>query len=78
MERKTDLMRWVVHGENFVRAYHAVKRNNGAAGVDGAKAEDLPQFLPRHWERIKAELLRGDYRPQPVRGVQIPKLNGGI
>ena len=78
MERKTDLMRWVVHGENFVRAYHAVKRNNGAAGVDGAKAEDLPQFLPRHWERIKAELLRGDYRPQPVRGVQIPKPNGGI
>jgi group II intron reverse transcriptase/maturase len=72
------LMRWVVHGENFVRAYHAVKRNNGAAGVDGAKAEDLPQYLATHWERIKRELLSGDYRPQAIRGVNIPKPNGGI
>ena len=77
MARQFQLLRWVVHGENFVRAYHAVKRNNGAPGVDGAKAEDLPRYLPRHWERIKAELLSGNYRPQAVRGVQIPKANGG-
>ncbi len=78
MEKQFDnLMRWVVHGQNFVNAYHAVKRNNGAPGVDGAKAEDLPQYLPRHWERIKAELLQGDYRPQPIRGVKIPKSSGG-
>ena len=70
-------MRWVVHGQNFVNAYYSVKRNNGAPGVDGAKAEDLPQYLVHHWERLKGELLRGDYRPQPVRGVKIPKSSGG-
>ena len=78
MEKQFDnLMRWVVHGQNFVNAYHSVKRNNGALGVDGAKAEDLPQYLVHHWERLKGELLSGDYRPQPVRGVKIPKSSGG-
>ncbi len=75
-EKKTNLMRWVVSGANFVRAYHSVKRNGGAPGVDGAKAEDLPQFMTFHWEAIKTKLLSGDYCPQPIRGVKIPKANG--
>lgn len=79
MEKKaTNLMRWVVGGQSFVKAYHSVMRNKGAAGVDGAKAEDLPQYLMHHWERIKGELLLGTYRPQAIRGVKIPKSNGGI
>ena len=70
-------MRWIVHGQNFVNAIQAVMRNRGAAGVDGVKTEDLPRFLTQHWQRIKAELLAGEYRPQPVRPVDIPKANGG-
>lgn len=71
-------MRWVVGGQGFVSAYHSVLRNKGAAGVDGVKTEDLPRFLLHHWERIKTELLDGSYQPQLVRGVSIPKPNGGI
>ena len=70
-------LRWVVSGHNYVRAYQAVVRNKGAAGVDGVKTEDLSHYLPRNWERIKGELKAGTYRPQPVRGVSIPKPNGG-
>jgi len=70
-------MRWVVGGQHFVNAIQAVMRNRGAAGVDGVKTEDLPRFLTHHWQRIQAELLRGDYHPQAVRGVKIPKANGG-
>lgn len=78
MEKKANnLMQWVVGGQSFVNAYHAVMRNKGAAGVDGAKAEDLPQYLMQHWESIKRKLLLGAYRPQAVRGVKIPKANGG-
>jgi len=78
MEKKANnLMRWVVGGQSFVNAYHSVMRNKGAAGVDGAKAEDLPQYLMHHWESIKEKLLLGTYRPQAVRGVKIPKANGG-
>ena len=71
-------MRWVVGGQSFVNAYHWVLRNKGAAGVDGVKTEDLPRLLMHHWEQIKTELLEGSYRPQLVRGVSIPKSNGGV
>ncbi len=71
-------MRWVVGGQSFVNAYHSVLRNKGTAGVDGVKTEDLPRLLMHHWEQIKTELLEGSYLPQLVRGVSIPKSNGGL
>ena len=78
MEKKVNnLMRWVVGGHGFVKAYHSVMRNKGAPGVDGAKAVDLPKYLLHHWERVKEKLLLGTYHPQVVRGVKIPKPDGG-
>lgn len=70
-------MRWVVGGSSFVKAYAAVRRNGGAAGVDGLSVQELPRYLTFHWERIKQELLEGNYRPSLVRGIRIPKPNGG-
>jgi len=72
-----QLMRWVARGPNFIRAYHAVIRNGGAAGVDGVTTQALPQWMKTHWEGIQKRLLEGSYIPQAVRGVQIPKGNGG-
>ena len=77
-KRKDNLMRWVVGGHGFVRAYHSVLRNKGAAGVDGMQTEDLRRHLAFHWESIKTELLNGEYRPQLARGVKIPKPSGGV
>lgn len=70
-------MRWVTGGPGFVRAYHSVLRNKGAAGTDGLQTTDLPRYLNFHWENIKAQLLQGSYHPQVVRAVKIPKPNGG-
>jgi group II intron reverse transcriptase/maturase len=79
MEKRQDnLMRWVTGGHGFVRAYHSVLRNKGAAGVDGMQTADLRRHLTFHWESIKTELLNGEYRPQLVRGVKIPKPSGGV
>jgi group II intron reverse transcriptase/maturase len=77
IRKHDDLMRWVVGGQNFVNAYHSVLRNKGAAGVDGLETKDLPHYLMHHWEGIKADLQAGEYRPQVVRGITIPKANGG-
>jgi len=71
-------MRWVVGGQGFVNACQAVMRNKGSSGVDGAKAEDLPHYLMNNWEDIKARLLSGDYLPQAIRAVKIPKASGGF
>lgn len=71
------LMEAVVARENMARAYRRVMQNKGAAGVDGMGVEELKSYLHGHWEGIKRELLEGNYRPQAVRKVEIPKPGGG-
>jgi RNA-directed DNA polymerase len=66
----------VVERENMWSALRRVERNSGAAGVDNMTVEQLRAYLREHWLRIKAELLAGDYQPQPVRRVEIPKPGG--
>ncbi len=74
----TDLMEKVVERSNMLRALRRVESNKGAAGVDGMEIKSLRPYLKEHWPRIKEELLKGTYKPQPVRRVEIPKLDGGI
>lgn len=62
---------------NMVKAWKRVKANGGSAGVDGLTIEATLEKLRTDWPRIKEELLKGQYRPEPVRRVQIPKAGGG-
>ena len=63
--------------ENLKEALRRVKANAGAAGIDGMKVKELPEFLRENWSRIKEQLLSGTYKAQPVRRVEIPKSGGG-
>jgi RNA-directed DNA polymerase len=69
-------MEAVVERENVKKALARLKRNKGAAGVDGIGVDDLPAYLKEHWPTIRAQLLEGTYQPQPVRRVEIPKASG--
>jgi len=60
------------------RALQRVKRNHGAPGVDGISVESLTGYLKENWLSIKDELLKGTYKPSPVRRVEIPKPDGGV
>jgi RNA-directed DNA polymerase len=71
-------MEAVVERENLKKALAQVKRNKGAAGVDAMSVDDLPAYLEEHWLTIRAQLLEGTYKPQPVRRVEIPKASGGM
>ena len=71
-----DLMEAVVERENMLRAFRRVVGNKGAAGVDAMGVNELKPYLKIHWEHIREELLEGDYRPQPVRRIEIPKPGG--
>lgn len=66
----------VLERENLQRALKQVRRNQGAPGIDGMTVDDLPDYLRHHWPAVRAQLLSGTYRPQPVRRVEIPKLDG--
>src|SRR5918999_33924 len=63
---------------NMLRALRQVRRNKGAPGVDGMTVEELPDYLRKHWPEIRAAVLDGSYRPQPVLRKEIPKPGGGI
>ena len=71
------LMEEVCERENCKRALARVKANKGSAGVDGMTVQQLPAFLKQHWPAIREQLLSGTYEPQPVKGVEIPKPDGG-
>lgn len=73
----SDLMEQVVDRENMIRAWKRVRANKGSPGVDGMTLGDLTGYLREYWPRIREELLRGEYRPQPVKEVEIPKAGGG-
>lgn len=70
-------MERVLRVENLRAAYLAVKANGGAPGIDGMEVGEMKAHLQSHWESIEAKLLAGKYRPAAVRGVEIPKANGG-
>src|SRR5690349_2402724 len=72
-----DLMEAVSSAANLNRAYQRVKRNAGAPGVDGMTVAALRGWIGANRERLIASLRDGSYRPQPVRGVSIPKPGGG-
>ena len=63
--------------ENLRRAWKRVKANKGAAGVDGLDIDQTARHLVTTWLATRDQLLRGTYRPSPVRRVRIPKPDGG-
>lgn len=71
------LLMAVLTRENLRQAWKRVKANKGAAGVDGLEIDQAARHLVTAWPTIREHLLRGTYRPSPVRRVTIPKPDGG-
>jgi RNA-directed DNA polymerase len=78
LERASELMDAVCERGNLKLAYRRVIDNKGAAGVDGIGIAGFKDHLKQHWPTIKAKLLAGEFMPQPVRRVNIPKPQGGV
>ena len=71
------LMEAVCEARNLKQALRRVKANGGSPGVDRMKTEELAGWLIENWARVREELLRGRYQPQPVKRVEIEKPDGG-
>lgn len=79
METKEEgLLEGIISRENLNLAYKRVKDNGGSHGVDGMKVEELLSYLKQHGQTIRQSILIGEYKPQPVRRVEIPKPDGGV
>ncbi|WP_456024937.1 group II intron reverse transcriptase/maturase [Pseudomonas protegens] len=71
------LMGRVLAPANLRRAYQRVASNKGAPGADGMKVDQLAGYVKQYWPTLKTRLLAGEYHPQGVRAVDIPKPKGG-
>jgi RNA-directed DNA polymerase len=71
------LMARVLAPANLSRTYQRVVSNKVAPGADGMTVDQLADYVKQYWPILKARLLAGEYHPQGVRAVDIPKPKGG-
>ena len=70
------MMEEICEWGNLKQAMWQVKANKGSAGIDGMSVDELPDY--RGLLVIRDQLLKGTYKPQPVKRVEIPKPDGGV
>lgn len=58
-------------------AWKRVKANGGAGGIDGKSIAAVEEYgVEKILDEIRQLLMQGQYRPQPVKRVHIPKADG--
>ena len=67
----------IVDIRNVEKAFRQVTANKGAGGIDGMQTDELGDYLNANWQTLRKEVLEGNYKPQAVRKVEIPKPEGG-
>ena len=75
-ETRMELLEEILSRENLNRAYLAVYKNKGTAGVDGITVNELKEYLKINKEELLGKIRARKYTPQPVLRVEIPKENG--
>ena len=75
--QRTGLLEQILQKANLNRAFKKVKSNKGSAGVDGMDVEELLTYLKKHGKELNQQILKGKYKPNPVRRVEIPKEDKG-
>jgi len=71
------MIKAILSKANLTKAYKQVVSNKGSAGVDKMKVSELKSYLQKHWNELKPKIENGTYSPQAVKGIEIPKPNGG-
>jgi len=61
---------------NLNLAFKRVRRNKGAAGIDGMTIDQLSEYIYKHRDELLESLRNGTYCPKPVKRVEIPKPDG--
>ena len=58
-------------------AWERVQANGGAAGADHQTVDAFGRHMADELQRLRREVVSGDYAPQPLQLVPIPKARGG-
>ena len=74
------LLRLIADRDWLAEAAQIVLASSGARtpGIDGMDKRRLQGGLDQHLADLRTSLLKGAYRPKPVKRVHIPKVNGKL
>ena len=72
-----NLLDAILRSDNLNAAYKRVRANRGAGGIDGMQVDELLPCLRDHRDELVRQLREGNYKPNPVRRVEIPKEEKG-
>lgn len=72
---ENNLLEKILDDRNLYEAYKQVYKNKGTCGIDGITVEELGKYMYEHKEEIKEQIRNLQYKPNPVRRVEIPKEN---
>ncbi|ENK1243856.1 group II intron reverse transcriptase/maturase [Clostridium botulinum] len=70
------LLEKIIDRNNLNQAFKRAKANKGSHGIDGMKIDELLQYLKENGDSLRQSILEGNYKPNPVRRVEIPKQDG--
>ncbi len=73
----SSMLEEILDIRNVQKAFKQVTANKGAGGIDGMQTDELRDYLNANWQTLRGEILSGNYKPQPVRKVEISKPQGG-
>ena len=73
----SELLEKILDKKNMNVAYKRVCSNKGAGGVDDVTVEELGDYIKENWDSSRERIRKREYKPQPVRRVEIPKPDGG-
>jgi group II intron reverse transcriptase/maturase len=62
----------------LTQAFKEVRKNKGAPGIDGVTIKHFETNLNEELAQLRTDLQNWDYKPSPVRRVEIPKPTGGV
>lgn len=71
-----NLLDQVLSNATIAQAWKHVRANKGVAGVDNVSINQFTDWVRPQWHGLKQALRKGDYQPQPVMRVRIPKEDG--
>lgn len=73
---KGELLEYILSPSNLNLACKQVKSNKGSGGIDRMEVDELLPYLRCHKDKLITSIYDGNYHPNPVRRVEIPKSNG--
>jgi RNA-directed DNA polymerase len=73
----TSLLEKITSISNMQKAYKQVRKNGGSGGIDHQSIKTFGDWFSNNYETLQREIQEGEYRPEKVRGVEIPKAKGG-